>query len=706
MRLHSYRIKNYRRLKDVHIELADDISIFVGSNNSGKTSATQAIQAFITGAKDRFSLYDFNTSCWDAFRAIENEYLDNTTNQNIWFPSIDLDLWIDVSELDLYLALPLLPSTEWKGTKVGIRISLTPKNSAALIENYRKSKQKAQQYSYQTSEESKYTPWPSSIIDYLHRELKNEYELRYYVLDENKFDNSLREIGDYRPEEIDGEPGGAAIVRSLICVDSLGAHRNLSDPNPGTGNRSEELSKRMSHFYKRNLSQRQDDHKALRALFDSEQAFNTHLEEVFKPTLEKLKKLGYPGPNNPRIKIVSDLDSARVMAQETRIHYQIGDGENTINLPDSYNGLGFKNLVYMLVEILDSQARWIAMENRPPLHLIFIEEPEAHLHAQLQQTFIRNILDIMNTKEDENSIFKNQTVITTHSSHILFERGFKPIRYFKRSNENGAQTTDVINLSAFYAKHPNERGFLEKYLKLTHCDLFFADAAILVEGNVERVLLPLMIRKTAKKLLSNYLCTLEIGGAFGHKFKTLIEFLGITTLIITDLDSTDSETGKVSLPTSPNSITSNQTLIQWLPKKYDIKSLLESSDNDKIQNLEGGSKVMVAYQTSREVSWKGEIDNLCGRTFEEDFGLENPDWSQNSSMKHLGLNVMPSPETPTILAQGLHKIISQQRFDKTKFALTLLTEDDDKWEVPKYIRYGLLWLEREMTDRHNKEASL
>ena len=115
---------------------------------------------------------------------------------------------------------------------------------------------------------------------------------------------------------------------------------------------------------------------------------------------------------------------------------------------------------------------------------------------------------------------------------------------------------------------------------------------------------------------------------------------------------------------------------------------------------------MVAYQTSREVSWKGEIDNLCGRTFEEDFGLENPDWSQNSSMKHLGLNVMPSPETPTILAQGLHKIISQQRFDKTKFALTLLTEDDDKWEVPKYIRDGLLWLEREMTDRHNKEASL
>ena len=47
MHLHSYRLRNFRRLKDAHIELADDISIFVGSNNSGKTSATQAIHAFV-----------------------------------------------------------------------------------------------------------------------------------------------------------------------------------------------------------------------------------------------------------------------------------------------------------------------------------------------------------------------------------------------------------------------------------------------------------------------------------------------------------------------------------------------------------------------------------------------------------------------------------------------------------------------------------
>ena len=54
-------------MRDVHIELASDISIFVGSNNSGKTSATQAVHAFTSGSKDKFSLYDFSSSCWKDF---------------------------------------------------------------------------------------------------------------------------------------------------------------------------------------------------------------------------------------------------------------------------------------------------------------------------------------------------------------------------------------------------------------------------------------------------------------------------------------------------------------------------------------------------------------------------------------------------------------------------------------------------------------
>ncbi len=363
------------------------------------------------------------------------------------------------------------------------------------------------------------------MTDFLQRELKSEYELRYFILDRTQFDENFREIDNYVPDELVGEPSGGAILKSLIQIDNLGAQRHLTDPNLEAGGRSEDLSKRLSRFYKRNLNQRQDDHIALKALYDSDQALNIHLDGVFKPMLDRLAKLGYPGINNPRLKIMSALDPAHVMSQDARVHYQIGDGEDTATLPDSYNGLGFKNLIYMVVEILDAQARWTTMDNRPPLHLIFVEEPEAHLHAQLQQVFIRNVLELLNIEGDDGSIFGSQMVITTHSPHILYERGFKPIRYFRRKKVGQEQLTEVLNLSAFYQAQPDDRDFLERYLKLTHCDLFFSDAAILVEGNVERLLLPIMIRKVAKTLRSACLCILEVGGALDTASSRLSSFL-------------------------------------------------------------------------------------------------------------------------------------------------------------------------------------
>jgi predicted ATP-dependent endonuclease of OLD family len=744
--LYSYRLKNFRRLKDTYIELADDISIFVGSNNSGKTSATQAIHSFITGGRDRFSLYDFSSSCWKAFDEAGNINLTDPIPEVFSLPSIDLDLWFEVSASDLYLVIPLLPSTLWEGTKVGIRVSLTARNPINVIQNFQEAKAKGSEQAGELSPESQYVPWPRTMTDYLQRELKSEYELRYFILDRTQFDEKFREIGDYVPDELGGEPGGGTILKSLIHIDNLGAQRHLADPNPEAGGRTEDLSKRLSRFYKRNLNQRQDDHIALKALFDSEQALNVHLDGVFKPMLDRLAKLGYPGINNPRLKIMSALDPAHVMSQDARVHYQIGDGEDTATLPDSYNGLGFKNLIYMVVEILDAQARWATMDIRPPLHLIFVEEPEAHLHAQLQQVFIRNVLELLNIEGDDGSIFGSQMVITTHSPHILYERGFKPIRYFRRKKVGKEQLTEVLNLSAFYQAQPDDRDFLERYLKLTHCDLFFSDAAILVEGNVERLLMPVMIRKVAKTLRSACLCILEVGGAFGHRFQSLIEFLGLTTLIVTDIDSValvdpaaggavdddeeveefevpaDAEEGvavpaqgdeqdsvgdtaapapkkkygKACLPNEPDAATSNQTLIKWLPGKLTIEDLHNASEADKTHELEDGAKVRVAYQTERAVTWNGATQTLCGRTLEEDFGLENPEWSQAAARKPLGLIVTGGAANPSALAKGLHKKVSRKSFDKTKFALAVLTEDEIAWHVPAYIRDGLVWLKDEV----------
>ena len=104
----------------------------------------------------------------------------------------------------------------------------------------------------------------------------------------------------------------------------------------------------------------------------------------------------------------------------------------------------------------------------------------------------------------------------------------------------------------------------------------------------------------------------------------------------------------------------------------------------------------MAYQTERAVTWNGATETLRGRTLEEDFGLENPEWSQAAARKPLGLIVKGGAAGPAALAKGLHEKVSRKSFDKTKFALAVLTEDENAWHVPAYIRDGLVWLKDEV----------
>jgi len=175
----------------------------------------------------------------------------------------------------------------------------------------------------------------------------------------------------------------------------------------------------------------------------------------------------------------------------------------------------------------------------PPLHLVLVEEPEAHLHAQVQQVFIRRAYAVLRNHADlgDDGKLRTQLVVSTHSSHVAHECDFAVLRYFRRkpaAARGEVPTSSVINLSEVFGKGKNTERFVTRYLKATHCDLFFADGAILVEGPAERMLVPHFIRRSYKDLSECYVTTLEIGGRHAHRLKPLIEHLGITTLVITD----------------------------------------------------------------------------------------------------------------------------------------------------------------------------
>jgi predicted ATP-dependent endonuclease of OLD family len=141
-------------------------------------------------------------------------------------------------------------------------------------------------------------------------------------------------------------------------------------------------------------------------------------------------------------------------------------------LPELYNGLGFKNLIYMAIQARHFHSQWVmTTENRPLCLMIFIEEPEVHLHAQVQQTFISNIWQVINQSAEvagEPNLVP-QLVITTHSSHIMEAVDFEKVRYFQRCQcEGETEAAGIRNASMVRASALSSRMWRQLMVRLSH----------------------------------------------------------------------------------------------------------------------------------------------------------------------------------------------------------------------------------------------
>lgn len=156
---------------------------------------------------------------------------------------------------------------------------------------------------------------------------------------------------------------------------------------------------------------------------------------------------------------------------------------------------------------------------------------------------------------------------------------------------------------------------------------------------------------------------------------------------------------KACIAGHPGAATSNQTLLQWLPKCGTVAELWEATADDKTQLRanDNDALVRVAYQCRTDVTWRGDTLSLAGRTLEEAFALENLEWCQHKDRKPLQLRIAKNDEKDLgELAGRIHKRVQSKSFSKTDFALALLAEDPANWVVPEYIADGLRWLEAEI----------
>ncbi|NQY84988.1 MAG: AAA family ATPase, partial [Alcanivorax sp.] len=117
MQLSNISIRNFRRLKDVEIDFEGRETLFVGPNNSGKTSATAAVRSFL-GNRD-FKIHDFSMSC-----ILNIDKFDPA--QCIDLPSIELDIWfqVDPKSISFGRVFDLATSLSEDFSEIGMRCAL------------------------------------------------------------------------------------------------------------------------------------------------------------------------------------------------------------------------------------------------------------------------------------------------------------------------------------------------------------------------------------------------------------------------------------------------------------------------------------------------------------------------------------------------------------------------------------------------------
>lgn len=733
MKISFVQIQNFRKLKNCKINFGDQNTLFVGPNNSGKTSAMEALVKMFN--KSGINFNDITVSNHKAINEIGRRIIEKKSNPDEielrWdhlLPAIDI--WIEVLNNEMQYVANLIPNLDWDGGLIGVRLLLQPDKSEKMYSDYIEKYSKARELENKASETGKNIKiWPINFCDYMKSKMNEIFKIKLYILDALKIDNE-KDI----PQEIDYELETVFdSLQNIIKVDVIEAQRGFHDPDTNFKEiASRSLSAQLRNYYNNHLdpekSPTEEDLNILQAMEKAKDAFDENLAEKFKDALDEVENMGYPGINNPKIIIESKIDAMEALKHESAIQYEVPH-DNTIkeiyHLPEQYNGLGYQNLISMIFKLITFRDEWIkpSMRNKEdkiePIHLVLIEEPEAHLHMQVQQVFIKEAYKVLTESEflKDNTNFTTQLVITTHSSHIVKEIDFCDLRYFKRlpaDKEHQIPTTIVIDLSKVFSTNNEEdpenqtRRFASRYLKTTHCDIFFADAIILVEGVAENMLLPHFIHSKYPKLNQMYISILEINGRHSHRLKKLIETIGIDTLIVTDLDTASSE-GKhaaVEPKRNENQITTNYSITNWIMHEKQIDFLLDNDNESKVilADNEFNSSIRIAYQIPIEINYNDEKKEALTSTFEDSIIYSNLELFKNIEDKELYLNIISNIIKSATGFEDMHSKIYEEirktSFKKAEFALDLIyLIDPEKIVVPNYIDDGLNWLESQLSSK-------
>lgn len=679
MKIEKIKVENFRSLKNFEIDLEETMSLIVGKNNTGKTSVIEILNKLINKS-GVIESDDFNI---DYVKELEKNIKDESYEFII--QGIKMKIFIAYNEKDNLSNISNLLTT------------LDPENNYIIIdieyilneENFIKLKTDFMKFIHDSTEKN---------FEYF---FKHNYKKYFKTIKRSlEYDKENKKENDENYVNIENDKDIGKIIR----IKYISAKRLVDNKDS-----NKTLSMQSASYYEKieNTPEMEQSIADFRnELEKTDKKFDEKYAQIFKDVIDKIKEFGCLKKDDLSLEIKSLLEQSNILKGNTTVFYNY---KGQTNLPENYNGLGYLNLISIIFEIENIITDFSKSDEVADINLLFIEEPEAHTHPQMQYVFINNIKSLL-TKSSKEKGIELQTIITTHSSHIVSQSSFDDIKYFNK-NDKGTWCKNLKDLEKEYKSEEKSYKFLKQYLTLNRSEIFFADKIIFIEGDTERILLPAMLKKidtssseTDEKLLSQNISIIEVG-RHSKIFEKFLDFLQIKTLIITDIDSTKKEItkkGKTTYVACPVEIddairTSNDSI------KFFLNKYIENDDClDELKNIQSKDRVIKKGENGWEKDVNGYVriqyqekeDSIdyYPRSFEDAFICINTDFIKDnefSALKHKEI----IEEEPN----EYYKIANKCVDSKPSFAIEILLnskEDFSNWNIPKYIKEGLEWLKK------------
>lgn len=687
MHIKEIAIRNFRVLADTKIELDKEPCLMIGRNNTGKTSFIVLFEKFMRGQS--FTLADFPVKC-----RRELLTMDDSTDETALAIQLQLTIGYDDSDnlCNLSEFIVDLASTR---QEVYILFECAIRKRALL------------DAAASAGEDKK---------EFISKHLSEYLETRVYTFAEP--DTPVTDRSRMVRKTL-------ADVDKLIDFEVIHAKRNVASSEERRGRKVlSELT--TAYFNAQHPCDAKNFDDINKIIHDTDKVLNQEYEEFFDGFVTNAANFLGTGS----LRVISNLSAREILENASEVVYHDGGCQ----LPEHQNGLGHVNILYLLLSI-ESRMRNFA-ENNKDIRLLFIEEPEAHTHPQLQYNFARKINDLIGADQEV------QMVITTHSPHIVSSYPFENIRYMAAQEAVIPGTGQVyrnIQIKHFHkalqevyqGKEVEEFQFVKQYLTVVSSELFFADKAIFIEGTTEALLLPYFIRQFDAQqqeafvpgdedmvyvpLASQNVAIVE-AGANAKAFRHFLDFLGIPALVITDLDSADINAKECKVGNTNARTTTNATIKYYLQVPEDKPG--EPAHDAWFRNLLTGPQhctcrsrnVRVAYQT-KEDGFDGEFH---ARSFEDAFINVNlqkiydylKDQDAKCAPKKGSMHGLKNANVLRKYVEGdnatrtkfkdVYDLTEKVLGAKSGFASSILylgLTGTVEWNMPEYIKEGLEWLQ-------------